>query len=61
MLRSQEKTALKQLNKYLSELRIPNYVFAKTDGGYVKNANRHKGNTSFLFNRYCKFLSKLQI
>ena len=55
------KTALKQLNKYLSELRIPNYVFAKTDGGYVKNANRHKGNTSFLlidiasFYPNCKF------
>lgn len=55
------KTSLKQLNKYLSELRIPNYVFAKTDGGYVKNANRHKGNTSFLlidiasFYPNCKF------
>lgn len=55
------KTALKQLNKYLSELRIPNYVFATTDGGYVKNANRHKGNTSFLlidiasFYPNCKF------
>lgn len=55
------KTALKQLNKYLSELRIPNYVFAKTDGGYVKNANRHNGNTSFLlidiasFYPNCKF------
>lgn len=55
------KTALKQLNKYLSELCIPNYVFAKTDGGYVKNANRHKGNTSFLlidiasFYPNCKF------
>lgn len=55
------KTALKQLNKYLSELHIPNYIFAKTDGGYVKNANRHKGNTSFLlidiasFYPNCKF------
>ena len=55
------KTALKQLNKYLSELSIPNYVFAKTDGGYVKNAKRHKGNTSFLlidiasFYPNCKF------
>lgn len=42
-------------------MRIPNYVFAKTDGGYVKNANRHKGNTSFLlidiasFYPNCKF------
>ena len=55
------KTALKRLNKYLSELRIPNYVFAKTDGGYVKNARFHKGNTNFLlidiasFYPNCKF------
>lgn len=42
------KTALKKLNKYLSELSIPNYVFAKTDGGYVRNAKHHKGNTNFL-------------
>lgn len=55
------KTALKKLNKYLSELRIPNYVFAKTDGGYVKNAKFHKGNTNFLlidiasFYPNCKF------
>lgn len=55
------KTALKRLNKYLSELRIPNYVFAKTDGGYVKNAKFHKGNTNFLlidiasFYPNCKF------
>lgn len=55
------KTALKKLNKYLSELRIPNYVFAKTDGGYVKNARFHKGNTNFLlidiasFYPNCKF------
>ena len=55
------KTALKKLNKYLSELRIPSYVFAKTDGGYVKNAKFHKGNTNFLlidiasFYPNCKF------
>ena len=60
-VREPRKTALKQLNKYLSELSIPNYVFAKTDGGYVKNAKRHKGNTSFLlidiasFYPNCKF------
>lgn len=42
------KTALKKLNKYLSELSIPNYVFAKTNGGYVRNAKHHKGNTNFL-------------
>ncbi len=55
------KTALKRLNKYLSELSIPDYVFAKTDGGYVKNAKRHRGNTNFLlidiasFYPNCKF------
>lgn len=42
------KTALKKLNNYLSELSIPDYVFAKTDGGYVKNARHHRGNTNFL-------------
>lgn len=55
------KTALKRLNKYLSELKIPNYVFAKTDGGYVKNARLHRGNINFLlidiasFYPNCKF------
>lgn len=55
------KTALKKLNRYLSELSIPDYVFAKTDGGYVKNAKRHRGNTNFLlidiasFYPNCKF------
>lgn len=55
------KTALKKLNNYLSELSIPNYVFAKTDGGYVKNARHHRGNTNFLlidiasFYPNCKF------
>lgn len=55
------KTALKQLNKYLSELSIPSYVFARSDAGYVKNAKRHKGNTTFLlidiasFYPNCKF------
>ena len=55
------KTALKKLNKYLSELSIPDYVFAKTDGGYVKNAKHHRGNTNFLlidiasFYPNCKF------
>lgn len=42
------KTALKKLNKYLSELSIPDYVFAKTNSGYVKNAKWHRGNTNFL-------------
>lgn len=42
------KTALKQLNYYLSELSIPDYVFAKTNGGFVKNAKHHRGNTNFL-------------
>lgn len=55
------KTALKKLNNYLSELSIPDYVFAKTDGGYVKNARHHRGNTNFLlidiasFYPNCKF------
>ncbi|MDD4733401.1 MAG: hypothetical protein PHU05_00900 [Bacilli bacterium] len=42
------KTALKQLNFYLSQLSIPDYVFAKTDGGFVKNGRYHRGNTNFL-------------
>lgn len=42
------KTALKKLNYYLSQLSIPDYVFAKTDGGFVKNARNHRGNTKFL-------------
>lgn len=42
------KTALKKLNNYLSELSIPDYIFAKTYGGYVKNARHHRGNTNFL-------------
>lgn len=42
------KTALKRLNYYLTQLSIPNYVFAKTDGGFVKNAKHHRGNTNFL-------------
>lgn len=55
------KTALKKLNNYLSELSIPDYVFAKTNGGYVKNARHHRGNTNFLlidiasFYPNCKF------
>ncbi|MDD4283253.1 MAG: reverse transcriptase domain-containing protein [Bacilli bacterium] len=42
------KTALKRLNFYLSQLSIPDYVFAKTDGGFVKNARHHRGNINFL-------------
>lgn len=42
------KTALKQLNYYLSKLSIPDYVFAKNDAGFVKNAKHHCGNTNFL-------------
>ena len=42
------KTALKQLNKYLNELPIPNYVFAKTNAGFLKNAKYHRGNTEFI-------------
>ena len=55
------KMALKNLNNYLSELSIPDYVFAKTNGDYVKNARHHRGNTNFLlidiasFYPNCKF------
>ena len=60
-VREPRKTALKKLNMYLSELNTPDYVYAKTDGGYVKNAKRHKGKTNFLlidiasFYPHCKF------
>ncbi len=56
------KTALKKLNSILSELSIPDYVFAKTDGGYVKNGKFHKGSVNFLlidiasFYPSCKFI-----
>lgn len=60
-VREPRKTALKRLNMYLSQLKIPNYVFAKTEGGYIKNAKLHKGKTNFLlidiasFYPNCKF------